>query len=33
VDGNVVVRDRELLTLDLTKVRARATEASSRLFR
>ena len=33
VDGAVVVRDRELLTLDLGKVRVRATEATSRLFR
>ena len=32
VDGNVVVRDRALLTLDLGKVRANATEASVKLF-
>ena len=32
VDGNVVVRDRVLLTLDLGKVRANATEASGKLF-
>ena len=33
VDGNVVVRDRELLTLDLGKVRARARASAARLFR
>lgn len=33
VDGNVVVRDRELLTLDLGKVRARAGASAARLFR
>ncbi len=33
VDGRVVVRDRELLTLDLAKVRRAATEAATRLFR
>jgi 5-methylthioadenosine/S-adenosylhomocysteine deaminase len=32
VDGNVVVREKTLLTLDLGKVRARATEASAKLF-
>jgi 5-methylthioadenosine/S-adenosylhomocysteine deaminase len=32
VDGTPVVRDRELLTLDQGKVRARATESASRLF-
>jgi 5-methylthioadenosine/S-adenosylhomocysteine deaminase len=33
VDGAVVVRDRELLTLDLGNVRARASAATVRLFR
>lgn len=33
VDGRVVVRDRELLTLDLGKVRANARAAAARLFR
>lgn len=33
VDGNIVVRDRELLTLDVAKVRAQAVAAASRLFR
>jgi cytosine/adenosine deaminase-related metal-dependent hydrolase len=33
VDGNVVVRDRELLTLDLGKVRDRARASAARLFR
>ena len=33
VDGNVVVRDRELLTLDISKVRSRAVDATARLFR
>jgi 5-methylthioadenosine/S-adenosylhomocysteine deaminase len=33
VDGNVVVRDRELLTLDISKVRSRAVDAATRLFR
>jgi cytosine/adenosine deaminase-related metal-dependent hydrolase len=33
VDGNVVVRDRELLTLDISKVRSRAVDAAARLFR
>ncbi|HSD91278.1 MAG TPA: 5'-deoxyadenosine deaminase [Kofleriaceae bacterium] len=32
VDGNVVVRDRELLTLDLGKVRGRARDLAARLF-
>jgi cytosine/adenosine deaminase-related metal-dependent hydrolase len=33
VDGNVVVRDKSLLTLDIGKVRASAHKASSKLFR
>jgi cytosine/adenosine deaminase-related metal-dependent hydrolase len=33
VDGNVVVRDQTLLTLDIGKVRARAGEAAAKLFR
>jgi cytosine/adenosine deaminase-related metal-dependent hydrolase len=33
VDGRVVVRDRELLTLDVGKARANATAAASHLFR
>ena len=33
VDGNVVVRDRVLLTLDVSRVRAQASEAAARLFR
>jgi len=33
VDGNVIVRDRSLLTLDVGKVRANATEAAAKLFR
>jgi cytosine/adenosine deaminase-related metal-dependent hydrolase len=33
VDGTVVVRDQELLTLDVGKVRANATAAAARLFR
>ncbi len=33
VDGAVVVRDQELLTLDVGKVRANATAAAARLFR
>lgn len=32
VDGNVVVRDRTLLTLDLGKVRTRAARAAAKLF-
>lgn len=32
VDGNVVVRDRTLLTLDIGKVRARAARAAAKLF-
>ena len=32
VDGTVVVRDRELLTLDLGKVRGRARDVAARLF-
>jgi len=32
VDGNVVVREKTLLTLDLEKVRARARDASVKLF-
>jgi 5-methylthioadenosine/S-adenosylhomocysteine deaminase len=32
VDGNVVVREKTLLTLDLGKVRAKATEAAAKLF-
>ncbi len=32
VDGNVVVRDKALLTLDLGKVRARAASAAAKLF-
>lgn len=33
VDGAVVVRDRALMTLDISRVRAQANEAASRLFR
>lgn len=33
VDGSVVVRDRELLTLDLRKVRANASASAAKLFR
>jgi cytosine/adenosine deaminase-related metal-dependent hydrolase len=33
VDGAVIVRDRELLTLDVGKARANATGAAARLFR
>jgi cytosine/adenosine deaminase-related metal-dependent hydrolase len=33
VDGNVVVRDRTLLTLDITRIRAAAGDAAARLFR
>jgi cytosine/adenosine deaminase-related metal-dependent hydrolase len=33
VDGAVVVRDRNLLTLDVAKIRARAKDSASRLFR
>jgi cytosine/adenosine deaminase-related metal-dependent hydrolase len=33
VDGAVVVRDRALLTLDVSRVRAQASEAAVRLFR
>jgi 5-methylthioadenosine/S-adenosylhomocysteine deaminase len=33
VDGNLVVRDRRLLTLDVPKVRERAKQAAARLFR
>lgn len=33
VDGNVIVANRDLLTLDIAKVRANATAAASRLFR
>lgn len=33
VDGNVVVRNRELLTLDVAKVRANAIAAAAQLFR
>ena len=33
VDGTVIVRDQELLTLDVGKVRANATAAAARLFR
>jgi 5-methylthioadenosine/S-adenosylhomocysteine deaminase len=33
VDGAVIVRDRELLTLDVGKARANATVAAARLFR
>jgi cytosine/adenosine deaminase-related metal-dependent hydrolase len=33
VDGQVVVRDRGLLTLEVSRVRARANEAAARLFR
>lgn len=33
VDGNVVVRDRALLTLEVGKVRERARKAAARLFR
>ena len=32
VDGTVVVRDRALLTLDVSRVRAQASEAAARLF-
>jgi hypothetical protein len=33
VDGNVVVRDRALQTLEVPKVRERARKAAARLFR
>ncbi|HLL25690.1 MAG TPA: 5'-deoxyadenosine deaminase [Kofleriaceae bacterium] len=33
VDGNIVVRDRQLMTLEVPKVRERATKAATRLFR
>jgi cytosine/adenosine deaminase-related metal-dependent hydrolase len=33
VDGNVVVREKTLLTLDLDKIRARSRQAASMLFR
>lgn len=33
VDGNVIVRNRDLLTLDVAKIRATASAAASRLFR
>ena len=33
VDGNLVVREKSLLTLDVGKVRARASEAAAKLFR
>ena len=33
VDGNVVVRDRRLLTLEVPKVRERARKSAARLFR
>jgi cytosine/adenosine deaminase-related metal-dependent hydrolase len=33
VDGNLVVRDRSLLTLEVPKVRERARKAAARLFR
>src|SRR5213079_1987241 len=33
VDGTPVVRDRELLTLDLGRMQAKATDAAARLFR
>jgi len=33
VDGRVIVRDRALLTLDVSRVRAQANEAAARLFR
>jgi hypothetical protein len=33
VDGRLLVRDRELLTLDAAKIRRAANEATTRLFR